>query len=243
MTELEQLIEARFRDVAYFPVGGFFTTRQTAEFLLELQPMMPRQGRCLDLGCGTKQLWREVLEAYGVEWFGADVFPPTTADPDYRQVIDDQLAFPDGFFDAVCSIDVLEHLTRPDAMMSETARVLKADGVMWGTCAFWQAEHDSYFHMTQRGLRLLLERHGFEILKLTPSRHSGLILASQRLLAGDGRVHTQSFRSTVTSGAKCALNLLPFLICNLLELARRSMRRHDPFADCASLYFVARKVR
>lgn len=243
MAELERLIEARFRDVAYFPVGGYFTTRQAADFLLEVQPMMPRHGRCLDLGCGPRQLWREVLEAYGVAWFGTDVFPPTTAIPEYRQVIDNRLDFPDEFFDAVCSIDVFEHLTQPDTMMSETARVLKTDGVVWGTCAFWQMEHDSYFHMTHRGLRLLLERHGFEVVKLAPSRHSGLVLTSQRLLAGDGRVHTESFRSHMTSGAKCALNLLPFFICSLLELARRSLRHHDPFADCASLYFIARKVR
>jgi hypothetical protein len=42
----------------------------------------------------------------------------------------------------------------------------------------------------------------------------------------------------------CNLNWLPFIVANLMELTRRLVlgRHYDPFKDCATLYFFARKT-
>lgn len=41
-----------------------------------------------------------------------------------------QMSFTDGFFDAVISINMLHHVKRPDAMLNESVRVLKHDGIL-----------------------------------------------------------------------------------------------------------------
>lgn len=142
-------------------------------------------------------------------------------------------------FDVVGSIDVLEHLEHLEESMAEIARVLKGGGTFWGTCAFWQQEHDSYFHMTHRGLRALLSRHGFDVLSLEPSRGSGFVLVSQRLFGGDGQVRFHSVPALIRSSILCGASVLPFAIVNGLEVLRR-FAGSAPLKDCGSLLFIAR---
>ena len=230
------------RETRYCPSGGFFGYRSTRQFLDGIVDHVQPGDRCLDLGCGPTMRWRPILEAYGVDWYGADVVVPDRADERFRRVVDNRIEFPDGHFDVVSTIDVFEHVTHLDAMVAEIARTLKPGGVLWGATAFWQTEHDSYFHMTHRGLRLLLERNGFEVVELVPSRMSGLMLVSQRLLGGDGRLHTKSFGALFRSGVRCALNVVPYTVANLFEFVRFKIRNSNPLDDCCSLMFVARRV-
>lgn len=240
---LEAAINDSLGTVHYFPRGGFFSMAGTRRFLASVAPFMPQGGKCLDLGCGPSFRWRRLLEAYGVEWFGSDVLTPTEESPSFRPVVNNRVDFPDEYFDVVCAIDVFEHFTHPDAMVGEIARVVKAGGILWGTSAFWQVEHDSCFHMTRLGLRAILERHGFELLELQPSRHSGFILIAQRFFGGDGMLHLETGRRALGSVAVCGLNVIPFGVCTVLEFARRRVRRADPYADCASLSFIARRIK
>jgi hypothetical protein len=135
---------------------------------------------------------------------------------------------------------VIEHFTNPETMFTEIARVLKSGGILCGACAFWEMEHNSFFHLTYRGLETILTRHGFELVKVTPSEYSGSVLASQRWFGGDGRINQKSRGSWLYTTVLCNLNWLPFLSVNLLTWIRQSVFKVDPLKDCATLYFYAR---
>ncbi len=89
----------------------------------------------VDVGCGGGLLAEE-LAALGAQVIGVDPAAAsiTTArehasraglDIDYRVGRGEQLPISDGAADIVCCVDVLEHVSDLDAVISETARVLK----------------------------------------------------------------------------------------------------------------------
>lgn len=94
------------------------------------------QGRILDAGCGTGiQLGRlaqltSVTEAYGVDLgkpgldYGKKHFPNLKLSEGSLY----ELPFPDNYFDFVYSIDVVEHLDKPDLAIKEIFRVCKLEG-------------------------------------------------------------------------------------------------------------------
>ncbi len=84
----------------------------------------------LDLGCGDNS----VLSGYrsaGREVWGTDfAVHPRMHDPEWFRLLgqDGKIPFPDGMFDLVVCISVLEHVTDGGAFFSEVARVLKPGG-------------------------------------------------------------------------------------------------------------------
>lgn len=236
-------VEALFSGVRYWPRGFYFRSRAHKDFLLDFGRFTAGAAKCLDLGCGKETRYRRFIEMHGLEWFGADLHGEDGTGGRYRKVSENRLGFDDGFFDAVCAYNAIEHFSQPEAMFAEVRRCLRAGGIFCGACAFWEMEHGSYFHFSHKGLREMLRRHGFEVLSLKPSEYSGLVLSSQRFFGGDGRIHDDSPRAGVFSRIVCNLNLVPFLVMNAFELARRAFIRRaaDPFRDCATLYFYARK--
>jgi len=80
------------------------------------------QGLLLDVGCGPNHLVRRHGRGAGV-----DVFPW----PDIDMLCDTRrLPFPDGSFDTVAMLAVLNHIERPDrdAVLGEVRRVLRPGG-------------------------------------------------------------------------------------------------------------------
>jgi SAM-dependent methyltransferase len=74
----------------------------------------------------------------------------------------ERLPFRDDSFDAVFSLNVLEHVKDPFTCAKEIARVLKPAGKLYCVAAFLQPVHafpDHYFNMTKGGMRLLFEKH------------------------------------------------------------------------------------
>jgi SAM-dependent methyltransferase len=72
--------------------------------------------------------------------------------------VNQRLPFRDGVFDAVLSLNVLEHVTDPFACAAELVRVLKAGGVLYCCIPFLQPEHGyphHYFNATRSGLAQL----------------------------------------------------------------------------------------
>lgn len=76
--------------------------------------------------------------------------------------IGETLPFIDNCFDAVFSLNVLEHVKNPFQCAAEISRVLKPGGKLYCVAAFLQPVHafpDHYFNMTKGGMKLLFEKH------------------------------------------------------------------------------------
>jgi SAM-dependent methyltransferase len=106
-------------------------------------------------------------------------------DTDYRSIAD-------AAFDAVTMMDVMEHVPDPSATLAAVRRVLRPGGVVYlhtpvvtaldrvmhivqklplagGVGRAWQRARTSIFHLqnyTPRALRVLMGRHGFDVLRL-----------------------------------------------------------------------------
>ncbi len=93
----------------------------------------------VDIGCGGG-LFAEELARMGARVIGVDPSTPSldTARShavaagltiDYRAGVGEKLPLESGSVDIACCVDVLEHVNDLDAVISETARVLRAGGV------------------------------------------------------------------------------------------------------------------
>jgi len=138
-----------------------------------LRKAAPRaRGRLLDVGCGNKP-YQPIFAPHVTEYIGIEheaTFIATAAGhrgtrPDLTY--DGQrLPLPDGAFDTVLNVQVLEHTPRPRVLISEMARVLKPGGLLILTAPFQFRLHEQphdYYRYTSHGLRHLLEEAGLEI--------------------------------------------------------------------------------
>ncbi|MCL6557715.1 MAG: class I SAM-dependent methyltransferase [Firmicutes bacterium] len=133
---------------------------------------LPVGSRVLDVGCGDGWL-AEILSQY--EWHGVEPDPVLRekamakgmkAVPGRAEI----LPFPDGFFDAICMFDVLEHLKDDNAAMGEAKRVLKRGGLLFASVPLhpelW-SEHDArcgHYRRYRKGeVAELLRQNGFTV--------------------------------------------------------------------------------
>jgi SAM-dependent methyltransferase len=83
----------------------------------------------------------------------------------------EELPFPNGYFDHVLSIVVLEHTPQPIRVLEEFRRVLKPGGMVHVVVPHMWEEHQKpydFFRFTSSGIRFLLEGSGFRIRKIQP---------------------------------------------------------------------------
>jgi SAM-dependent methyltransferase len=99
-----------------------------------LERRLPHKGRLLDFGCGAgyflERAQQRGWDAHGVElgqWAGEAA--RRRGVPNLHTARLQDMAFPDGHFDAVNASQVFEHLTRPLPELAEIRRVLKPGGV------------------------------------------------------------------------------------------------------------------
>lgn len=131
-------------------------------------------GSLMDFGCGTKPyiaLFKNNPEYIGVDY---DAGEHSHHIADTLDVYYDgkTLPFPDERFDAVFSTEVFEHVFNLDEMLPEINRVMKPGARILITCPFVWNEHEvphDYARYTQFALRHMLEKSGFNILKIDKS--------------------------------------------------------------------------
>jgi len=171
-------------------------------------------GDLLDVGCGERP-YGELFAPHVRRYVGLE-YPATSADvlnPNIwkvlgriRGIVDlwgdgGRLPFRDACFDTLLGIELLEHVPRPEALLTEFRRVLRPGGKLLLTVPFAAPLHQlpyDYRRFTPGGLRELLARHDFEIEALEPRGNfaavSGSLLAQYllRALAAKKRLHDGS---------------------------------------------------
>jgi SAM-dependent methyltransferase len=99
----------------------------------KVQALQPDpETRILDLGCGSGALLERLAGMGYRQLTGVDIRPPdSTAAIRYEQVDLDQfrLDAPDGSFDLVLAVEVIEHIENPGLFLAELARLLKTGGL------------------------------------------------------------------------------------------------------------------
>jgi 2-polyprenyl-6-hydroxyphenyl methylase / 3-demethylubiquinone-9 3-methyltransferase len=155
----------------------------------------PRDIRALDIGCGggflAEEFARLGCQVVGVDPSAVSIetarrhATATGLDVDYWVGTGEQLPMADGEFDLAYCCDVLEHVADLDAVISETARVLKPEGIFlfdtinrtlaskllaikvmqeWRlTRCIDSAIHEWTMFITPKELVVILGRHGLRI--------------------------------------------------------------------------------
>jgi SAM-dependent methyltransferase len=134
--------------------------RKLAEIAALLGPTEGR--RCLDLGSdnGVVSL---MLRRGGGRWASADLTEEAVASirelvaSDVHLAAGDQLPFPDGEFDCVAVVDMIEHVADDRAFVAELARVTRAGGRLVVNTPHRQ---DSVLRRVRDRLGLTDEKHG-----------------------------------------------------------------------------------
>jgi SAM-dependent methyltransferase len=109
-----------------------------------------KDGLILDCGCGLRSSYLENVVNY-------EIVPYLTTDV---LGVAEELPFKDEAFDAVFSLNVLEHVKDPFKSAKEISRVLKRGGILYCVVPFLQPVHgypSHYYNMTAAGLKNLFE--------------------------------------------------------------------------------------
>jgi SAM-dependent methyltransferase len=139
-------------------------------------------------------VWPSILEELGPyrQYFKGKVLNAGAGDRDLTPLVDGELVnqdLPHGLhnaridilsplhaipvaaehFDCIICNAVLEHVENPELVLVEFYRVLKSGGYLYLSVPFLQPEHldpTDFQRYTKDGLRSLVERHGFDVLKV-----------------------------------------------------------------------------
>lgn len=144
------------------------------------------QGRILDVGAGESP-WKELLSH--VEYVGIDVEAANEfgmrPKPDIIYYDGNKIPFPDGSFDHVLCVEVIEHVPNPSAFLAELARVLRSNGSLVLTVP-WSARlhhlpHD-YGRFTRYGLSALMGAAGFGNVRIEERGNDVAVVANKLLV-------------------------------------------------------------
>jgi SAM-dependent methyltransferase len=149
---------------------------QYSHLLAQIATAAPRaSGRLLDVGCGDKP-YEATFRPFVTEYIGIEhegVFPNTNASSGARRpdlyYDGRRLPFEDASFDTVLSIQVIEHTPRPQALISEMARVLRPGGLLILSAPFSGRLHEEpydFFRYTPHGLRSMCDEAGLEVTEV-----------------------------------------------------------------------------
>ena len=107
--------------------------------LRTLQKEIGRTGKVLDIGCGAgflcNTLAKEGYTLHGIDLSAASLHraqeQDLTKSVSYKEAPAENLPFEASTFDAVCAMDLLEHVQDPKLIVQEASRVLKPGGLFF----------------------------------------------------------------------------------------------------------------
>lgn len=139
------------RELYGLPESNNVSSHEYDEFAREII-LEQEAGLILDCGSGKRKEYLDnVVNFEIVPYESTDVVG-----------LGESLPFMDHSFDAVLSLNVLEHVKNPFLCAAEISRVLKPGGKLYCVAAFLQPVHafpDHFFNMTKGGMKLLFEKH------------------------------------------------------------------------------------
>ncbi len=108
-------------DKTYFEDGAAEKDTRVLEAILEVaQPFLPKDARVLDVGCASGRLMEVLRDRGYTHLTGIDISSHAvqeTAKKGFEDVheanLQDGVSLPEGGYDAVFMLDVIEHFTRP----------------------------------------------------------------------------------------------------------------------------------
>lgn len=123
-------------------------------------------GAILDIGGSKKSGYHELIQ-------GKHTFTVGNIDPEYGIDVtfdaQEKWPFPDGSFNGVLFVNVLEHLSGYRTAISESFRVLASGGVTAGVVPFMLNVHGSpsdYYRYTRYALEQLFREAGYEAIEV-----------------------------------------------------------------------------
>ena len=155
-----------FPSVAGVLVNPFWLCRR--ELYRKVLRYAPRlSGHVLDFGCGTGP-YRTLLTG-ATTYIGLEYDSPENRAYKKANIFYDGQTIPleTASIDGVLSTQTLEHVSNPERIVTEWARVLRPSGLLLLTVPFMWPEHEmpyDFQRYTTNGLRHLLKEKGFEIL-------------------------------------------------------------------------------
>ena len=171
-------------------------------------------GKVLDVGCGSKP-YEKLFKVD--KYIGLEIDTPENRKMQKADFYYDGQTFPfkNAFFDSVITSEVFEHVFNPDEFIKEIFRVLKPGGKLLLTVPFLWDEHSQpvdYARYTSFGIKHVLEKNGFEIIKCEKSV-SGIDVILQMLNCYIYKIAAKN-RVTVYLGRFIIIpvNLIGFLI-------------------------------
>lgn len=126
-------------------------------------------GKALDFGCGSKPY----ISLFNVESYTGLDYATEVSEKNSKLAADvfydgKTIPFQPNHFDSVFTSEVLEHVFNPDEILDEINRVMKPGGHLLLSCPFFWPEHEQpydYARYSSFGIKHLIEKHGFEIVK------------------------------------------------------------------------------
>ena len=145
-------------------------------------------GALLDIGCGNKP-YEGLFAGKISSYTGCDIVQSS------KRCVDilcpaTQIPVESGSFDTVLTTQVIEHVEDHQALIAESYRVLRPNGILLLSGPMYWPLHEEpydYFRFTKYGFRYLLNKFGYEVLDVIPN-------GGRWALAGQALIH--AFAST-----------------------------------------------
>ena len=134
------------------------------------------------------------------------------------------LPLQDEQFDVVTSFEVFEHLSAPWVAIREVARVLRPGGRFVGSVAFMKPFHESYFHMSHKGVMALLQSTQLQVDRIYGGQNVFVHIVGQVLPLGPRNISNNIYGTLYKVVMSMRRNV--WRIMNRMDPAVPT-RRHD----------------